>query len=551
MSVLDGFVFKIAGAPWEIEAVNALNYRTFVEEIPQYAPNEEKKLADKFHGENTYIICVNEETRELAGMIAFRDRRPFSLDQKLENLDAYLPEGRSLCEIRLLAVEEKFRYSRISQGLIATLVQHAIDCGHDLAVISGTVRQAKLYKYLGFVPFGPLVGSDDAPYQPMYLTLEAYDDLKTRSRSFAQESPDLANDDTMLFNFLPGPVDFSSQVQDVYSEKPCSHRGDTFVKDFQEARRLLCELGNAGQVEIMMGPGTLANDAVAAQLSLTGAPGLILVSGEFGRRLVRNANGARLVFQTLEIPEGEPFGQADIERALNDYPGVQWMWGTHCETSTGILNDLDMYKMICAKREIKLCMDCISSIGTVPVDLEGVYLASGTSGKGLASISGLSMVFHNHDLQPAPDYLPSILDLGFYQESNGIPYTIQSNLVYALLAALKTYDWPQRFQDVRDWSSSIRRKLAAIDAPILAPDSCAMPAVVTLALPQIHSSLGIGDRLKEHGVLISYRSSYLLERNWIQACMMGAENKPAEKFIRLLKRELSKQPPAGQPVGMR
>lgn len=151
------------------------------------------------------------------------------------------------------------------------------------------------------------------------------------------------------------------------------------------------------------------------------------------------------------------------------------------------------------------------------------------------------MVFHNHELQPAPDFLPCVLDLGIYQDSDGIPYTIQSNLVYALLAALKTHDWGKRFENVRDWSTAIRRKLAAIDAPILAPDSCAMPAVVTIALPEIHSSEAIGDTLKEHGVLISYRSNYLLERNWIQACMMGAENKPAEKFVRLLKKELSRR----------
>ena len=149
MGLLEGFIFKIAAQPWEIEAVHELNYKTFVEEIPQHEPNYEKKLADKFHEENTYIVCVHQERSILAGMIAFRDKRPFSLDKKLENLDTYLPEGRSLCEIRLLAVEEEYRYTRISQGLIAQLVQHAIDCGHDLAVISGTVHQIKLYRFFG------------------------------------------------------------------------------------------------------------------------------------------------------------------------------------------------------------------------------------------------------------------------------------------------------------------------------------------------------------------------------------------------------------------
>lgn len=540
MGALDGFIFKIAAAPWEIEAVHALNYKTFVEEIPQHEPNREKKLADKFHEENTYIVCVHEEQRLLAGMIAFRDKRPFSLDKKLENLDSYLPQGRSLCEIRLLAVEEEYRYTRISQGLIAQLVQHAIDCGHDLAVISGTIRQVKLYKYLGFIPFGPVVGSEEAQYQPMYLTLEAYQDLKGRSRSFAKDTPELANDDTLLFNFLPGPVDLSKQVGEVYGGKPCSHRGETFVRDFQKVRELLCDLVNAAQVEILMGPGTLANDAIAAQLSLLCKTGLILVSGEFGRRLVRNANGAKLFFHTLEVPEGQTFEREQIEKMLKAHPDIEWIWGTHCETSTGVLNDLEMYKEVCAQHGIKLCMDCISSIGTVPVNLSGVYLASGTSGKGLASIAGLCMVFHNHDLAPSPDDLPCSLDLGIYQASAGIPFTIQSNLIYALLAALKSHDWEKRFEDVRGWSRSIRRKLAEIDVPILAPDSCAMPAVVTIALPPIHSSVAIGDTLKKHGVLISYRSNYLLERNWIQACMMGAEHKPAEKFVRLLKKELNR-----------
>jgi aspartate aminotransferase-like enzyme len=540
MGLLDKFVFKIATEPWEFEAVHALNYKTFVEEIPQHAPNHEKKLVDKFHEENTYIICVNEGAEKLAGMIAYRDARPFSLDQKIEDLDSYLPPNSALCEIRLLAVDEEFRYTRISQGLIAQLVEHAIDCEREIVVISGTVRQIKLYKYLGFVPFGPLVGSEEAQYQPMYGMVGDYRILQNKSRSFAKEVPELANDAAIAFNFLPGPVDFSKQVKEVYGEKPCSHRGDVFVKDFQKVRTQLCSLVKTEHVQIMMGPGTLANDAIAGQLALLARPGLILISGEFGRRLVKNANGAKLFFETLEIPEGQAFQRSDLEQALKDNPGTEWIWGTHCETSTGVLNDLEMYKQVCAEYGIKLCMDCISSIGTVPVDLSGVHFASGTSGKGLASITGLSLVFHNHDLHPAPDYLPCVLDLGIYQASNGIPYTIQSNLVYALLAALNTHDWEKRFEDVRGWSKSIRRKLAEIDAPILAPDSCAMPAVVTIALPEIHSSETIGDTLKEHGVLISYRSSYLLERNWIQACMMGAEHRPTEKFVRLLKKQLTR-----------
>src|ERR1035441_2088492 len=148
-------VFKVANEDYEVEQIHRLNYRTFVEEIPQHGPSPTERLVDKFHAENTYLICL--AGRTLAGMLAVRGKRPFSLDQKLKDLDSYLPAGRSTCEIRLLAVEKQFRGARVLQGILALLWQHGLKQGYDLAIISGTTRQFKLYRHLGFAPFGPLV----------------------------------------------------------------------------------------------------------------------------------------------------------------------------------------------------------------------------------------------------------------------------------------------------------------------------------------------------------------------------------------------------------
>ena len=97
--------FKIASEDGEFELIHRLNYRTFVKEIPQHEPPQDGRLVDKFHSENTYVICLC--GNQLAGMLAVRARRPFSLDQKLAGLDSYLPAGRSVCEVRLLAVEKE------------------------------------------------------------------------------------------------------------------------------------------------------------------------------------------------------------------------------------------------------------------------------------------------------------------------------------------------------------------------------------------------------------------------------------------------------------
>jgi hypothetical protein len=165
--------FRIASEAWEFEQIHRLNYATFVEEIPQHHAHPDRLLVDKFHQQNTYATCWR--GARLVGMIAVRGERPFSLDAKLENLDAYLPPARSICELRLLAVDPACRHGRVFLGLGMLLVEHCKRQGYDLAIISGTTRQQKLYRHLGFIPFGPLVGTPEALFQPMYLTPEGFE----------------------------------------------------------------------------------------------------------------------------------------------------------------------------------------------------------------------------------------------------------------------------------------------------------------------------------------------------------------------------------------
>ncbi len=179
-----GLLFKVASTPEEFEQIHALNYRTFVEEIPQHAANPDRKLIDRFHEQNTYLICLR--GKRLVGMMALRGERPFSLDAKLPALDTYLPPGRSLCEVRLLAVEPGQRRGRVFWGLARLVWEHFRGRGWDMAVASCTPRQMKLYEHMGFVPFGPLVGTAEAPFQPMYLTIEMFEErtraLEARTR---------------------------------------------------------------------------------------------------------------------------------------------------------------------------------------------------------------------------------------------------------------------------------------------------------------------------------------------------------------------------------
>src|SRR5437667_8712558 len=276
MSSRPPLVFKFASEDWEFEEIHRLNYKTFVEEIPQHKAAPTQRLVDKFHAENTYLICLC--GRKLAGMLAVRGNRPFSLDQKLDQLDSFLPAGRKICEIRLLAVERKFRGAQVLQGILALLWQHGIEKGYDLAIISGTTRQFKLYQHLGFVPFGPVVGNGEAQFQPMYVTLETF---KATAREFLRSSPARSFHPSAV-NFLPGPVTIRREVRRAFEQAPESHRANCFKADFKATQHVLRELAHATNVQLLLGSGTLANDVVGAQLSLLGGSGLILSNGEFG-----------------------------------------------------------------------------------------------------------------------------------------------------------------------------------------------------------------------------------------------------------------------------
>jgi aspartate aminotransferase-like enzyme len=522
-------VFKFASEDWEIEQIHRLNYRTFVQEIPQHQASPTHRLVDKFHAENTYLICLHDQ--KLVGMLAARGNRPFSLDQKLPDVDTHLPKGRTVCEIRLLAIDKQFRGSRggqILSGLLALLWQHGVERGYDLAIISGTMRQLRLYQHLGFVPFGPVVGTGEAQFQPMYVKLETFE---VTAREFLRSSPAKSFQPSAA-NFLPGPVAVRREVRRAFEQAPESHRADSFKQEFQQTRQRLCELTQATNVELLLGSGTLANDVVAAQLSLLPGQGLVLSNGEFGNRLIDHARRFQLRSETVEFEWGQPFDLALVRQKLSSIPSPAWLWFVHCETSTGVLNDLRALRELCAERGVKLCLDCISSVGTMPVDLREVYLASAASGKGLRAYPGVAMAFHQHQVPPASDDLPRYLDLGFYGQQEGIPFTFSSNLLHALHAAVRGVNWERRFAEVAETSTWLRTKLLELEFSVIGASTRTSPAVFTIQLPAEFNSVNVGNLMQESGFLLSYNSDYLKRRNWIQICLMGEVAQ--EKVVSLL-----------------
>ncbi|WP_453994239.1 aminotransferase class V-fold PLP-dependent enzyme [Bacillus nitroreducens] len=529
------FVYKIARTKHEFEQIHRLNYKTFVEEIPQHQKNDEKILIDKFHDENTYLICLKDT--HLIGMIAVRANRPFSLDHKLSNLDELLPvKPKHPCEIRLLSVVEEYRNNgRVFFGLAQLMSNYCLKKGYDVALISGTTRQEKLYRQLGFKPFAALTGTSEASFWPMYLTKQTFDE--SLAGRILKEP----------VSFLPGPIKILENVKAAFGEEPISHRSNEFSFQMKSVREQLCKMTNSKYVQILIGSGTLANDAIAAQLTLLPGRGLILSNGEFGSRLIDHAKRAGLVFDKLEKDWGSLITEDEIKNKL-DTGKYSWLWAVHSETSTGMLTNLETLKDICISNRVKLCLDCISTIGAVILDFQDVYLASGVSGKAIGGYTGLSFVFHHHEITQNST-IPRYLDLGMYTINNSIPYSQSSNLLAALQKALQKYDNDDVYTEIKIRYKMIRETIEGFGLKVLTPYEYSSPAIMTVLLPDHISSKDFGDDMALQGYYLHYESSYLQEKKWIQiSCLSNYEEKKIRQMLNVFERLLTQYTTIWEPL---
>jgi aspartate aminotransferase-like enzyme len=488
---------------------------------------------------------------------------PFSIAERLTDPGILHRPGVSPLEVRLLATEPSERNTTMFFGLIYCLYEYARSKGHNHIFISGVEERVDMYRRIGFETLGPAIRSGQASFVPMVLAFEKIPLKMLRVKKMWEShldkvteggEPSLPEDEPVCL--LPGPVTTSPVVQRAFHQPPIYHRGPEFIRRYVEVRRMLGQLINCKSVAILNGSGTLGNEAVAAtlaseqcQLGVTGQRGVMLINGEFGERLARQARRFGLEPRVLAWPWGEPWDLDRIDAALAEEPSGSWVWGVHQESSTGVLNDLPGLVQVARKWGMKVCVDCISSLGAVPLDLRQVYLATGATGKSLGSYAGASLIFADAEALRRIDrrHVPSYLDIAAALESDGPCYTFPSPTLMALEAALQEYATPERAQAAyaryHELGVYVREQLSHLDLPPLTTEDCASPVVTSFAPPGRESSVAFVARCRSWGFAIGGESAYLAQRRLVQIATMGAINR--EKFEGLfdhLERWLAQRP---------
>ncbi len=561
---LGRYSFKKADTEAEFDSIHRLNYQTFVQEIQQYADTGQDQLVDKFHDKNMYFIAKRDG--EVVGMVAVHDEPPFSVASRMEDPSLLMKPGNRPLEIRLLAVQPGERNSLVFAGVVWTLYNYALEYGYSHLVISGVIDKVRLYKRLGFVEMGPPIPQGETSFVPMMCDpRQLPDEVRAREpmwmgkmkrdsddrapmavldenarikklRDLAAAKPSLdATIPAPHTSFLPGPVQIASNIRSAFAQPPISHRDLPFIEQFDRVRSILSNMVSNLHVAIMPGSGTLSNEIVAANLAAINSigRGVILVNGEFGHRLADIARRHGLEFQTIEWPWGKPWDCDQICDVIGNDESINWLWAVHLESSVGRVNDIQEMRRCVESvgRPVHLCLDCVSSIGAVPIDATGIHLISGASGKALGSYAGVSIVCAPDELIKQIDSarVPSYLDLPASFATDGPRYTFPSPMLMALDTALENYATPElceeTFSRYKTLGGYIRKELRRVGMQPLVEDAQASPVITTFSTPFDMQCEEFLDICRSWGFELSGLSGYLARRNWAQIATMGELSK--------------------------
>ncbi|NPV09003.1 MAG: alanine--glyoxylate aminotransferase family protein [Anaerolineae bacterium] len=195
---------------------------------------------------------------------------------------------------------------------------------------------------------------------------------------------------------VPGPTPLPPEVRAALSRPMVSHRSREFRELLSSLdRRLRPLIGTPDEVVFLTTSGTGGLEAAVANTVEAGDRVLSVCTGYFGERFAEIARRYGASVDYLRFEPGQPADPATVRDRLeaNEYRAVLV---THCETSTGVLNDVVALAQVVRQAPTKplLLLDAVSSLGAVPFDMNaiGADIVVTASQKAWMTPPGLAML---------------------------------------------------------------------------------------------------------------------------------------------------------------
>jgi aspartate aminotransferase-like enzyme len=198
---------------------------------------------------------------------------------------------------------------------------------------------------------------------------------------------------TKQYLMTAGPTPVPPAVSQAMATPMLYHRAPAFVELYE---RVLAKLPKVFQtsndVLTFAASGSGAMDSAVANLVRPGTKTLAAAAGKFGERWIElnEAYGAELT--RYEPGWGERLDAAEFDRLLSENPGIEVVFATLSETSTGIVHDVKAIAEVVNRHGALLVIDAVSGLGAAELrqDEWGIDVVVAGSQKALMIPPGLA-----------------------------------------------------------------------------------------------------------------------------------------------------------------
>ncbi|WP_230931809.1 2-aminoethylphosphonate aminotransferase [Priestia sp. TSO9] len=198
------------------------------------------------------------------------------------------------------------------------------------------------------------------------------------------------------------------------------------------------------------GSGTAAVESILSSVIDNGTV-VIINNGPYGERMCKIAEIYGLNYLEYKSSAEQAIDMNDLEIFIKKIStNVSYLALVHCETSTGLLNDIEQIGKFCAVKNIEMIVDAMSSYAAVPIDMQKMnisYLAA-SANKNLQGMAGVSFVIANkarlektEQIKPRNLYLHLYDQYRYFQMNKQMRFTPPVQTMYALKQAIIETQW--------------------------------------------------------------------------------------------------------------
>jgi pyridoxamine--pyruvate transaminase len=197
------------------------------------------------------------------------------------------------------------------------------------------------------------------------------------------------------FTLSAGPVTVSPRVLAALGSPIVYHYDPVFLERFRATERKLAQVFlTTNDVLLMQGEAVLGLEAATRGLVQPGTKVLNLVQGVFGKGMGYWLKDFGAELHELEVPYNDAVDPAEVERYLDDHPGIELVTVVHSETPSGTVCDVSAIGPIAHSHGALTLIDCVSSLGGIPLKTDEWHLDVCVAGaqKCLGGPPGMSLM---------------------------------------------------------------------------------------------------------------------------------------------------------------